>query len=100
MVYYPLRFIWDVETSEANVQRRGFDFGAASLIFDGLVLERDDLRRDYGERRVVAVGIAAGEYLTVVYTYRNSARGAVRRIISARRSNKRERRNYDKAFAP
>jgi uncharacterized DUF497 family protein len=44
--------------------------------------------------------VDAGEYLTVVYTYRDSARGAVRRIISARRSEKRERRNYDKAFAP
>lgn len=94
-----MRFIWDLQKSENNFYGRGFDFTAVTLIFDGHVLEREDLRRAYGERRIVAVGIADGRYLTVVYTDRHGDRGVFRRIISARRSNRRERRTYDEAFA-
>ncbi len=94
-----MRFIWDLHKSERNLERRGFDFMAATLIFDGPVLERDDLRGDYGERRVIAVGVAAGVYLTVVYTDRYGDLGEVRRLISARPSNQRERQDYDETFA-
>jgi uncharacterized DUF497 family protein len=46
----------------------------------------------------VAVGIADGIHLTVVYTDRQSPKGEVlRRIISAHRSNRRERAIYKKA---
>ena len=79
-------------------QLGGFDFAFASLVFDGPTLERVDDRADYGERRVIAVGLADGLHLTVVYTDRESARETVRRIISARRSNRQERRTYDEAY--
>ena len=49
----------------------------ATLSFDGPTLERDDLRRDYGERRVIAIGIADGLALTVVYTDRAGNDGAI-----------------------
>lgn len=62
-----VRFIWDAAKSEANLRDRGFDFGFASLVFAGLTLEREDTRRDYGERRV----------------------------ISARRANRKERNVYE-----
>jgi uncharacterized DUF497 family protein len=94
-----VRFTWDLHKSDVNVERRGFDFMVATLIFDGRILERDDVRSDYGERRVVAIGVADGRHLTVVYTDRHGELGAVRRIISARRSNERERREYEKTFA-
>ncbi len=59
----------------------------------------EDRRRDYGERRFVAIGIADGFHLTVVFTDRTGMRGRVtRRIISARRSNRRERQAYDQSF--
>jgi uncharacterized DUF497 family protein len=55
-----------------------------------------DRRRDYGERRIVAIGIADCLHLTVVYTDRTTRTGiTVRRIISARRSNRRERTIYE-----
>ena len=93
-----MRFEWDEAKSETNLKERGFDFAFASLIFDGLTVEVEDRRRDYGERRVVAIGIADGLHLTVVYTDRHGARGQVtRRIISARRSNHHERKIYQKA---
>jgi uncharacterized DUF497 family protein len=92
-----VRFEWDEAKSETNLEERGFDFAFASLIFDGVTVEVEDRRKDYGERRVVAIGIADGVYLTIVYTDRGGAKGQVtRRIISARRSSRHERKIYEK----
>ena len=74
------------------------DFEFATQIFDGSTLERADSRRDYGEHRVMALGKAQDIPLTVVYTDRAEAGGEMsRRIISARKSNRRERETYKKA---
>ena len=95
-----MRFSWDPKKSETNLAVRGFDFGFAALIFERVTLERTDDRRDYGERRVVAVGLAQGIQLTVAYTDRSESWGEIeRRIISARRSNRRERKAYREAIA-
>ena len=92
-----MRFECGEAKSETNLKERGFDFAFASLIFDGLTVEVEDRRRNYGERRVVALGIADGVCLTVVYTDREAPRAHVtRRIISARRSNRHERKIYEK----
>jgi uncharacterized DUF497 family protein len=91
-------FTWDPKESAENLRTRGFDFCFASVIFDGATLEKEDRRQDYGERRIIAVGIAEGFHLTVVYTDRIDPQGdLIRRIISARRSNRRERGAYQKA---
>ena len=79
---------------------RGFDFEFATLIFEHLALERLDGRRDYGESRILAVGVAQGIHLTVAYTDRDVPDQDIeRRIISARRSNRRERKAYSEAIA-
>lgn len=93
-----MRFSWDARKSAANLADRGFDFAFATLIFDGPTFERVDDRKDYGEPRTIAIGLADGFHLTVVYTDRVGARDTVRRIISARRSNRRERKAYDEAY--
>ena len=80
-------FEWDEAKSEANLKARGFDFAHAAGVFDGPVLEIDDTRSDYGERRVQAIGKTGADILFVVYTWR----GDVRRIISARLANRKER---------
>jgi len=96
-----LRFVWDPRKSDANRLLRGFDFEFATLVFDGPTLERDDLRRDHGERRVIAIGMADGLALTVVYTGRAGSDGEiVHRIISARLSNRHERKSYSEAVGP
>jgi uncharacterized DUF497 family protein len=63
-----VRFVWDRRKSVANLALRGFDFAFASLIFD------------------------------VVYTDRGTGSLVERRIISARRSNRRERQAYQAAL--
>ena len=84
--------------SDANLVARGFDFEFATLIFSGPTFEREDTREDYGERRVIAIGLAQGVALTVVYTDRGPEGDIERRIISARRSNRRERKAYEDAL--
>lgn len=90
-----MEFAWDPAKSEENYRLRGFDFVFATSIFLGPTLEREDRRHDDGERRTIAIGLADGIEPTVVYTDRLKPNGAVeRRIISARRSKRRERRAY------
>jgi uncharacterized DUF497 family protein len=81
-----MEFEWDEAKSQRNVKERGFDFAYAVGIFDSLVIETIDSRRDYGEQRVIALGSVDTGILAVVYTDRHG----VRRIISARRANRRE----------
>jgi uncharacterized protein len=93
-----VRFVWDEEKSDRNLADRGFDFAFAAVIFAGPTLERIDTRQDYGEVRRIALGIADGIPLTVVYTDRAEAGEVVRRIISARVSSRRERQAYRQVF--
>ena len=94
-----MRFSWDPQKSDRNLRVRGFDFEFATQIFSGPTLERVDSRRDYGERRTIALGKAQEIQLTVVYTDRaETGRENSRRIISARKSTRREREAYKKAI--
>ena len=91
-------FSWDERKSAANLAERGFDFEFASLVFAGPTLGREDTRRDYGERRVVALGAADGIPIVVVYTDRATAGGMIeRRVISARRASRKECIAYEAA---
>ena len=85
-----MQFEWDSAKSEKNLQDRGFGFEFAADIFSGPVQTAMDERRDYGEQRIIAVGEVAGNVLVVVYTDRND----VRRIISARFANRKEREEW------
>ena len=88
-------FEWNDAKSRKNLRERGFDFAFAARIFDQDVLEHEDTRRDYGGPRLVALGEIDGEVFVVVYTWR----GTSRRLISARRANRRERYAYRQAVS-
>lgn len=72
-------FQWDEEKSAANEVKHRVSFLQAAQIFRGLILRREDTRRDYGEKRFIALGAFEGDILKVVYTNRD---GDIR-IISA-----------------
>jgi uncharacterized DUF497 family protein len=76
------------ECQGQSVLERGFGFDYAATIFVEPTLEAEDNRRDYGEVRIQAIGSAGDDILSVVY----SDRGHVRRIISARLANRKERK--------
>jgi uncharacterized DUF497 family protein len=81
---------WDNNKAASNLIKHKIDFEDAKNIFlDPNRLERED-KRDYDETRIQVIGIVNQVVLFVVYTQRNGRY----RIISARRANKNERRQY------
>ena len=89
-----MRFDWNSAKSEQNQQERGFGFDFAALVFEGDTIEWSDDRQDYGEARVRAIGEVDGVVLHVVFT----DRGDVRRIISARAADRKERRRWHESL--
>jgi len=85
---------WNEAKNAENLAKHGIDFADAVLIFDGPVVETVDRRRDYGEERVTAIGVVNGLEVFVVYTPRRNNR----RLISARRASRSERKNYYQAL--
>ncbi len=85
-----MEFEWDEAKSERNRIERGLPFRLALPLFRGFVVEEQDARRDYGERRIIAIGRSGGEILVCIYT----DRGDSRRVISLRRANRKERHAY------
>jgi uncharacterized protein len=90
-----VEFDWDEGKRRANLAKHGLDFTRAAELFAGPVLETEDARRNYLERRIVAIGAAAGQVLACVYTDRVAADGRLlRRIISLRPASREERAVY------
>ena len=87
-------FEWNEMKSLANARTRGLPFEIAMALFGGPTLESPDRRRDFGERRIKAIGRAAGQVLVWVYNDGSAAR----RIISLRVANRRERDAYRAAY--
>ena len=82
---------WDRRKAAANLRKHGIDFAdAATVLHDERALTlRDD---DTAEERCVSLGMdALGRLLVVVFTWR----GDVARLISARKSTRRERAQYE-----
>lgn len=91
-----MEFTWDPAKSAHTWRARGFDFAFAARIFAKPTLARRDPRWPDDDVRMIAIGTAGGVTLTVVYLDRTTAAGAtLRRIISARRSNRREREAFE-----
>ncbi len=81
---------WDTNKAASNLIKHNIDFeDAKNILLDSNRLERED-KRDYGEIRIQVIGMVNEIVLFVVYT----KRGNRYRIISARRANKNERRQY------
>ena len=89
-----MKFEWDDEKSEANRKnpKRGFGFDEVTPVFlDPFRFTFLDDRFAYGEERWSTFGEIEGRLFNVIYTMR----GDSIRIISARKANKRERKQYD-----
>lgn len=86
-----LSFEWDDEKVADNEVKHGVSFEFAKLAFGDLfAVERIDDRQDYGEERLILIGMAKGVVLFVVYTEREDRI----RLISARRATKQELDDY------
>jgi uncharacterized protein len=84
-------FEWDEQKATANLAKHGVPFEFATRVFlDPYRLEMIDNREDYGEIRYKAIGMVDERLLVVIYTIRNPQI----RLISARRAERYERRQY------
>lgn len=89
-----LNFEWDELKAAANFAKHGVTFADASSVFDDpFALDIEERSVDYGEIRRRIIGLGNGRFLTVIYT----ERGDTIRLISARKSTRAERREYDNA---
>ena len=85
-------FEWDEAKSEACFQACGFDFAyAARAFFDPDRVVQADTRHSYGEERFQVMGRIEQRLFVIVYPPRRDAI----RIISARKGNQREVRDYE-----
>ena len=82
-----MRISYDPAKRQKTLDERGLDFEDAPLVFDGLTLEIEDTRRDYGETRMICFGYLEGRLVVIGYT----PRGSVRHIFSMRKANGREK---------
>ena len=90
------RFAWDPIKNRINIEKHHLSFSKAAKIFDGPRVEKEDTRRDYGEKRIIALGRSEGRILRVVYTRRHG----VIRIISAKKAKTHERAEYLRRIHP
>lgn len=81
-----MRISYDPAKRDKTLAERGLDFEDAIEVFQGLTVEVEDTRKEYGERRVLCFGLLAGRLVVVGYT----PRGSVRHIFSMRKANERE----------
>jgi uncharacterized DUF497 family protein len=84
-------YIWDEAKRAANLAKHGVDFAAAECFDWETARVSADLRRAYGEPRMVALGKIGSRLHVMVFTRRA---GKVR-IISLRKANNREMWRYE-----
>ncbi len=88
-----MQYEWDEKKNAVNQSKHGVDFcQAEGFEWDSAVEEVDD-RQDYGEIRYCALGYIGERIYSMVYTQRVEAI----RIISLRKANKREVKQYAEA---
>ena len=89
-----MAIIYDPAKRDWTLRERGLDFEAAAEVFAGRIFQRRDIRRDYGEVRIVTIGFLRGRMVVLVWT----PRGSDRHIISMRKANEREKARYAQEF--
>jgi len=82
-----MRLTFDPTKRAKMLAERGLDFLDAGVVFDATTVEVEDLRKSYGERRVICYGFLAGRMVVIGYT----PRGDTRHIFSMRKANDREK---------
>jgi uncharacterized DUF497 family protein len=82
---------FDTVKNERNIAERGLSFELVAELAWETAIAREDVRRDYGERRVRVLAHLGNRLHMAVVTYRD---GAVH-VISFRKANKREITAYE-----
>ena len=81
-----MRLTWNPAKRAKTLTERGLDFADASVVFAGVTVEVQDIRKNYGEMRIICFGLLEGRMVVVGYV----PRGSSRHIFSMRKANGRE----------
>lgn len=81
---------WDEPKRRRNIKAHGLDFEGSEAIWDNFTVSREDLREDYGEKRIVTFGLLNGEVVVLVHIDRDEDM----HVISLRKAEKYEARYY------
>jgi hypothetical protein len=85
-----MRYLWDENKRQANLKKHGLDFVDAERIFAGPLVLFEDKRLDYGEQRMIAIGLLDSLVVLVVHVEADD----VIRIISMRKADSDETELY------
>ncbi len=85
-----MKITFDPGKRNHTFEERGLAFEDAAIVFEGQTLDYIDNRFNYPEERVITAGYLAGRMVIVVWT----DRGESRHIISMRKANEREQKNF------
>jgi hypothetical protein len=81
-----VNFTWDEAKRQANVAKHGLDFADAAKVFAGPMVFFEDDRNDYGEQRMIGIGLL--DYLVVLIVHVESDESI--HIISMRKADSNE----------
>ncbi len=89
-----MKITYDPKKRKQTLEDRGLDFKDASFIFKDAIYEIEDTRKDYQEKRIIAVGHFKERMMIIGYVQR----GDKKHIFSMRKANEREIKKYQKQF--
>ena len=90
-----MEFEWDENKRLSVIEEREVDFVKVARIFEGPVVTDVDDRRDYGETRLISLGMVGDEAFYVIHTNRNG----VIRLITAWNGGEHGKRKYQASVA-
>jgi uncharacterized DUF497 family protein len=90
-----LKFTWDEEKRKANLRKHALDFADVWAVFAGVTFTVLDERFDYGEERLITLGILRGVVVAIAHIEQEETV----RVISMRKATNYEQKLYFEGFA-
>jgi uncharacterized protein len=87
-----MKFEWDDRKRKLNVANHGLDFVGVDQVFRLPIRVFADDRQDYGEERLIGIGLLDGRTVVIVFT--EPAEETIR-VVSLRKALPHERRIYE-----
>lgn len=85
---------YDPAKRKKNEQKHAIDLAECEPVFDAPMLTREDTREDYGEQRLISLGMLKKKVVVLVWTDREDGP----RLISCRKAEPHEQEAYNRAY--
>ena len=85
-----MKITYDPAKRHKTLEERNLDFEDAEEVFNGPIYEIEDMRQDYGEKRIICFGLLQGRMVSLGYVQR----GKNRHVFSMRKANEKEQKRF------